>query len=122
MDVHYQHAEEWAKDQIALLDADLKAGKISKEYYDIQLKGIREYIPRKAGELAWAKYELGESKKRAAGIPTAELPLDNAVPSAAGGGSFYQRAGDYGMGNSAYGSPTVQYDRTPSEMREIRGY
>lgn len=119
---YYHYAEAWGQDQQKLLDAELKAGKISKTEHQSQSAAIRREIDNRAHELAWAKFELKESEKRAMGIPTAELPMDVGIPRVGGGDSFHRRHGEYGLDNSSYSSPSAQFDRAPSEMREIRGY
>lgn len=105
LDRYYAKAEQMARDRIDILDDKLRRGEISQEEFDLQAKTIRGRVPDHATELAWARHENTEARKRALGIPTGDNPVNISVPGAGGGESFYRRAGE------AYGSS--RYNEAP---------
>ncbi len=105
MDRFYVKAEEMAQAQIAILDRQLQSGQISRESYEDRVAYIRQNIPIKASELAWARHEIAEAQKRQLGIPTGDSKADMALPSASSAGGFYHPAGSAPGGNSTPALP-----------------
>lgn len=98
LDHYYKQATDIANRQIAILDGQLARGEISQSQRDTSAEAIRANIPKQAGDLAWARHELAESKKRALGIPTGDHAVSVTAPGAGVGGSFYQPRGQVGSG------------------------
>ncbi|WP_075090360.1 hypothetical protein [Verrucomicrobium spinosum] len=90
MDRFYKRAEEMAQEQIAVLDREKAAGRLTQEQYDQRVTYVQNSVGQRANEMAWARHELADSQKRALGIPTGDRPQEVSVPSSAGSESFYK--------------------------------
>ncbi|MEY4482841.1 MAG: hypothetical protein RL693_293 [Verrucomicrobiota bacterium] len=112
MDRFQQKAEQMAQQQIVLLDAQKARGEISSEMHEAKVAAIKEGIPKKTSELAWAQHELAESHKRALGIPTGDMAQAVSVPKTGGQDSFYRPYGQTNNSNSV----------SPSMQMQQRGY
>jgi hypothetical protein len=111
MDRYYAKAEQMAQDRIADLEARKKRGEITQAEFEEQSATVRGRILNHATELAWARHENLEARKRAMGIPTGDHPVQVIVPGTGGGESFYRRAGQQGgenfQSNTPYGGSTI---------------
>lgn len=110
MDRFYKRAEVMAQEQIAVLDKEKAAGRLTQEQYDQRVTYVQSSVGQRANELAWARHELADSQKRALGIPTGDRPQEVSVPSSAGSESFYKPYGQVGSGfgmnyNNPLGTP-----------------
>jgi hypothetical protein len=114
MDRYFQKAQQLADDRIATLEGQRRRGEITEAEYDLKVEQTRAKVADHATELAWARHESLESRKRAQGIPTGDHPQQVQVPGAGGGESFYRRAGEQGgsslnnntpFGGSVFGGP-----------------
>ncbi|MCE9518377.1 MAG: hypothetical protein K8R87_02230 [Verrucomicrobia bacterium] len=103
MQRYYAAAEQQAQRDIDHL-ADLKSrGEISSEEYQRREEMIKDSIPRRANQMAWARHELTQSEMRAMGIPTPDGPgVAAAAPTrGAVSGSFYRPPGQSGGGSNS---------------------
>jgi hypothetical protein len=96
MDRYLQKAQQMADHRIEILEGQRRRGEITQAEYDMKVEQTRARITDHATELAWARHENLESRKRAMGIPTGDHPQQIQVPGAGSGESFYRRAGETG--------------------------
>lgn len=123
MDRYYIKAEEMAQSQIAIIDRQLKEGKISQYEYDERLKSIKANIPRQAADLAWTRHEMSEALKRQLGEPTGGQSVGMALPDPGNAGGFYRPYGQAG-GNAGGNLPVgggAQRGYGPGSMSQGQG-
>jgi hypothetical protein len=110
MDHYYAEAEKSAQRDIDRIASLRDRGRISQEEYDRREAVIKESIPKRASQMAWAKHELAQSELRGLGIPTPDVPVGISAPGGRGSntdGSFYRQAGQSGPGYQQYSNARV---------------
>jgi hypothetical protein len=110
MDHYYAEAEKSAQRDIDRIASLRDRGRISQEEYARREAAIKESIPKRASQMAWAKHELAESELRGMGIPTPETPVRMDAPGGRGSnaeGTFYRQAGQTGPGYEQYSNARV---------------
>lgn len=92
---YYVAAEEQAQRDIDQLTQRRSLGEISAEEYQRREEAIRNSIPQRASQMAWARHELKQSEMRGMGIPTPDGPGVPMAPPTTGSiqGSFYRAPG-----------------------------
>jgi hypothetical protein len=110
MEHYYAEAEKSAQRDINRLAALRENGRISTQEYNKRETAIKDSIPKRASELAWARHELTQSEMRGMSIPTPEAPVGITAPGGRGSGaegSFYRQAGQSGAGYQQNSSARV---------------
>lgn len=119
MQKFYGEAEKRAQKDIDRLAEKRNRGEISPEDFQQREAQIRESIPKRASEIAWAQHELVESELRTMGIPTGGNPVQLNAPGSNGmGDSFYRaanRSNAYQNSGTGYGfsGGTLSQGATP---------
>jgi hypothetical protein len=111
----YQNALQDLASEFKQLEADLAAGRITPEQYELEKRALHAYARKKSVDRLWARHEMDQTERKGMGLPTPDAPVMLEAP----------RPGVGGNGSSGY-TPFNQRDNgrtgtASTSMQQIGG-